>query len=298
MEFYQNLYTIHDIDKNLKHYFLNNIPKVDEEDNEILDSPLTYDECLLAINQMNNNKTPGNDGLPAEFYKTFFHIFGKDFVKTINKAMSNSTLPKTMKLGFITLICKNQNGRESLKNWRPISLLCTDYKIVSKVLANRLKSVLENLIDLDQTCSVPGRTNLDNCHLLRNLVDYAIQKETELRIINFDLEKAFDKISHQYLISVLKNFGFGQHFIKMISLLYKDVSSSVIVNGHISNSFPYQRGVRQGCCRSPLLFVLCIEPLAIKIRSDNSIRGISLPVTGELLKKISICRRYVGILDR
>ena len=202
----------------------------------------------------------------------------------INKAIFNSTLPKTMKLGFIRLICKNQNGRESLKNWRPISLLCTDYKIVSKVLANRLKSVLENLIDLDQTCSVPGRTILDNCHLLRNLVDYAIQKETELRIINFDLEKAFEKISHQYLISVLKNFGFGQHFIKMISLLYKDVSSSVIVNRHISNSFPYQRGVRRGCCLSPLLFVLCIEPLAIKIRSDNSIRGISLPITGELLK--------------
>ena len=93
MDFYQKLYTKYDIDNNLKYYFQNNIPKVNEGDKEILDSPLTYDACLLAINQMNNNKTPGNDGLPAEFYK-YFHIYGKDFVKMINKTISNSALPK------------------------------------------------------------------------------------------------------------------------------------------------------------------------------------------------------------
>ena len=112
MDFYQKLYTKYDIDNNLKYYFQNNIPKVNEGDKEILDSPLTYDACLLAINQMNNNKTRGNDSLPAEFYK-YFQIFGKDFVKMINKTISNSASPKTMKLDFITLLCKNQNGKES-----------------------------------------------------------------------------------------------------------------------------------------------------------------------------------------
>ena len=83
-------------------------------------------------------------------------------------------LPKTMRLSFITLLRKNPKGKGSFEKWRPFSLLCTDYEIISKVLANRLKLVLEDLIDLDQTCSIPGRTILDNCHLIRNLIDYAV----------------------------------------------------------------------------------------------------------------------------
>ena len=144
--------------------------------------------------------------------------------------------------------------------------------------------VLEDIVDLDQTCSVPGRTILDNCHLLRNVIDYATQKSIELRIVNFDLEKAFDKLSHVYLDMVLTKFGFGSFFSNIIKLLYKNASSSVIVNGYISEPFSYERGVRQGCCLSPLLFVLAIEPLARKIRRDGSIRGIRTPGTLEEVK--------------
>ena len=147
-------------------------------------------------------------------------------------------------------------------------------------MAIRLKLVLEDIVDLDQTCSAPGRTILDNCHLLRNVIDYATQKSIELRIVNFDLEKAFDKFSHVYLDIILTKFGFGSFFSNIIKLQYK-TASSVIVNGYISDPFPYERGVRQGCCLSPLLFVLAIEPLARKIRRDGSIRGIRTPGTLE-----------------
>ena len=143
---------------------------------------------------------------------------------------------------------------------------------------------MTSIVNVDQTCSVPGRSIIDNCHLIRNIIDYAGQKEIESILVSLDLEKAFDKISHEYLFTVLDVFGFGSDFIKWIKLLYSDVSASVIVNGHISQSFPYTRGVRQGCCLSPLLYVLAVEPLADRIRRDKSIQGIKLPVTGEEAK--------------
>ena len=99
-----------------------------------------------------------------------------------------------------------------------------------------------------------------------------------------DLEKAFDKVSHRYLYSVLHSFGFGEQFIKWIQFLNEDAIISVLVNGHLTDPFPNLRGVRQGCPLSPLLYVLTVEPLAEKIRQDEAIRGLTLPVTGEIVK--------------
>ena len=106
------------------------------------------------------------------------------------------------------------DGVADIRNWRPISLLNTDYKIISKALTFRLKSVIHNIVDIDQTCAVPGRSIIDNCHLIRNIIDYAGHKQIRTLILSLDLEKAFDKVSHGYLLSILKSFGFGPDFIQ------------------------------------------------------------------------------------
>ena len=120
---------------------------------------------------MQNNKTPGSDGLPAEFYKKFFPLFGKDFVNMINLCYLWDKLTSSQRLSLITLLCKNREFHYLLNYWRPISLLNVDYKIVSKTLSLRLRKVLPYIIHGDQTCSVIGRSITDNVHLFRNIFD-------------------------------------------------------------------------------------------------------------------------------
>ena len=282
--YYSQLYTKSQTDESLIEYFTEKLPTLSEEQKNTCETPIKYSECLEAIHQMSDYKTPGLDGLPKEFYAKFFHLFGHDYVKMINQSLTKGYLPKDMNKGLITLICKDSKNSELLNNWRPISLLGTDYKIVSKVIANRIKKILENIISNSQNSSVPNRTIFDNCHLLRNIINYAEEKEIELIILNLDIEKAFDKISHTYLYKVLEKFGFGTHLISMIKTLYNNAESSVLVNGFISDKFKYERGVRQGCSLSPLLYIIAIEPMALKIKQDNSIKGITLPITGQEIK--------------
>ena len=260
------------------------MPRLTPDRAESCDGALTVEECLKSISGMKPHKTPGSDGLPMEFYKHFFHLFGVDFVNSINNAHVEGLLTPSQRTGYITLLCKNPNQADLLTNWRPVSLLNVDYKIISKALANRLRSVLEDSIHSDQTCSIPGRSIADNLHLIRNIYDYCKYRIAPCFLTSFDQIKAFDRISHEYLFHILSRFGFNDSFITWIRLLYTDISSCVFINGFLSESFNILRSVRQGCGLSPLLYVLCIEPLAHLIRTSMNIRGLKLPGTAEEIR--------------
>ena len=165
-----------------------------------------------------------------------------------------------------------------------MSLHNIDYKILSKVLSMRLRAVIGDIVHSDQTCSIPGRSILDNVHLIRNLIEYTNDKNNGATIISLDQSKAFDRVSHEYLFKVLHTFGFGEQFISLVKLLYRDIYSKVILNGFISEQFPVERSVRQGCSLSPLLYVLCMEPFANRIRMSQMIRGLHLPGSMDDLK--------------
>ena len=282
--FYSNLFHYEPIDPNQVDSFCRNLPKLPKEEARVCEGFLTYEECWEAVQGMQNNKSPGLDGLPKEFYSKFFPLFGQVFVETVNWCSVFGELPDSQRKSVITLLCKNKENKTSLKAWRPISLLNVDYKIVSKALCNRLKKVLDNIISPDQTCSVPGRSIIDNIHLLRNVIDFADSKKIPAALLSLDQEKAFDRVSHEYMFAVLKAYGFGDSFIGWIKLLYNNVSSTVLVNGFQTDPFPITRSVRQGCSLSPLLFVLCIEPLAIALRKDDSFPGMPCPASAEVVK--------------
>ena len=182
-----------------------------------------------------------------------------------------------MKLSYITLICKNDNIPYLCKNYRPISLLNVDYKIITKILSTRLRVFLPSLIHQDQTCSVKGRSIQDNCHYLRDIMNSINEDNTQGLVLSLDQEKAFDRVDHSYLHNILKMYGFDDKFLTWIKILYKEISSSVIVNNHISDSFNITRSVRQGCPLSPLLYVLALEPVLSKIRKDPLILGCPIP---------------------
>lgn len=276
-EFYQKLYKAEQVDSSINNHFLNNLPQVTENDNVKLEGRISKNEILDVLKKMDSTKSPGSDGLSSSFYIHFFHHFGHVLEKIIQLCFENGEMTESQKLSYITLLCKDKNDSSSMKNYRPISLLNIDRKIVSKVLSNRLSIVLPKIIGISQTCSIRGRSIFDNIHLLRNIFDYVEQKQLNACFINLDQEKAFDRVSWSYLINTLKAFGFSENFIRWINILYKDIKSSVIVNNFISKPFPVSRSVRQGCSLSPLLYVLCLEPLAKKIQDNLSIKGILVP---------------------
>jgi hypothetical protein len=228
---------------------------------------------------MKNEKSPGPDGLPAEFYKRFSYLFGDAFVDMVNEVFETaSALPITMRLqSYITLLCKRPEQAWLLNNWRPISLLNVDYKIISKVLINRIRLIINRLVNVNQTSAVPGRSVLHNMSSIRDIMAYYKETNRDLYILTVDQAKAFDRVEHSFLHRVIDKFGFGTGFTRWIRLLYTDISSKVLVNRYLTDSFSVQRSVRQGCSLSPALYVLCFEVLALRLRADIIYKGIRLP---------------------
>jgi len=276
--FYRDLYTATPVDQNQINFILSHIDTVlGPEEQLLLEGPVTLAEIKRALFDMDIGKSPGSDGLPAEFYKTFFSDMGQDICDVVNTVFEQELLSPTQRNGLISLLYKNKGSRDELTNWRPISLLNVDYKIISKILATRMRQILYKIINIDQTCSVAGRSISDNAHLLRNVQSYVDQKNLGAVFLSLDQQKAFDRVNWGYLQQVLEKFGFGPNFRKWVQILYTEINSSVICNGNISQSFSLSRGVRQGCPLSPLLYILSIEPLACAIRADPNIQGVILP---------------------
>ena len=198
-DFYKDLLSEHPVDDNVNGDFLGSVPSLGSNSQLVCEGPLSYEECLKAVRQMKGNKSPGLDDLPVEFYRKFFYLFGRDFVAMINDCFVRGELPLSSRTGLITLICKDESKRSSLKYWRPISLLNVDYKVVSKSLTNRLSRVLHSVVSEDQTCSVPGRSIVDNLHLIRGVFDFVGGRNVTCGLINFDQKKAFDRVSHRYM---------------------------------------------------------------------------------------------------
>jgi hypothetical protein len=144
-------------------------------------------------------------------------------------------------------------------------------------MSNRLKSVMPKIISLEQTCCVQGRDISDTIASVRDVITLADQENIEGYVIKIDQQKAFDRVSHDYLFAVLEKFGFGSNFINWIKIFYTDIYSSVKCNGHLTRYFPIKNSVRQGCPISAMLYVLAAEPLCQAIKTNHNIVGIHIP---------------------
>ena len=152
--------------------------KISDNQNQTRTKEIETSEIKLAIQNMENDKSPGIDGIPVKFYKKFYEILKKDLQDTFNNVLFNLEItPKTWNQAIITLIPKQTENLHYLKYWRPMSLLCTDYKILTKILANRLKQIMPEVISLEQNCSIPQRTIFNNLFLIRDLIKYTTEKK-------------------------------------------------------------------------------------------------------------------------
>lgn len=274
--FYKSLYSsesIAELDTN--DVFFQDLPQVSKEANAKLCRGLSLGELYEALNGMESGKAPGIDGLPVDFYKSFWTELGRDLLSVLNESLAEGLLPLSCRRAVLTLLPK-KGDLTDIKNWRPVSLLCSDYKLLSKVLAIRLAKVVNQVIHPDQSYCIPDRSIFDNISIVRDIFDVSRLLNLECALVSLDQEKAFDRVEHKYLWKCLAAFGFCQKFIKQVMVLYSEVESVLKVNGGLCNPFKVGRGVRQGCSLSGMLYSLAIEPLLQQIRLK--LDGLHIPM--------------------
>ncbi len=254
----------------------NNIKTLSNEEKEFCEMPITKSEILKSLKQLHNSKTPGSDGLPADFYKFFWTDIQDLVTDSILYALKTGELSIEQKRGIITLIPKKNKDRLHFKNWRPISLLNTDYKLIAKTLASRLKEVLPSIIDNDQTGYLKDRYIGENIRILEDIIFFTKKNCLPGILLSIDFEKAFNSLNWSFLFKTLERANFGKVFISYIKTLYNDTQTVTSNNGNLCEFFQLQRGVRQGCPMSAYLFIVAIEILTTKLSLDKNIKGIKI----------------------
>ena len=252
--FYTHLYSEDEIDKESVDEVLSHLTaRLSGDNKDFCDQPLTKEELTSALKGLSRGKSPGNDGLSVEFYYHFWKELSGVFVDVCRGIFDAKSLTRSMRTGIISLIFERRGDREKLKNWRPITLLNVDYKILSRCMANRLKVVIESIISPFQSCCIPGRDIADTIASIRDVISYVQDDNLDLFILKLDQEKAFDRVSHPFLFEVLKHFGFGDNFITWIKAFYFYIRSAVKVNGFVTPFLKFlnlsDRGARfPPCC--------------------------------------------------
>ena len=241
-----------------------------------LEGILTLQEISLTLRNMKNDKSPGLSGFAADFFKVFWNKLGTFVLRSLNYGYIRGELSTTQKKGIITCIPKEHKPKIFLKNWRPLTLLDTVYKIASGAIANRIKSVLDDLIGRDQTGFIKGRSLVENIRVIYDMMKFTDEHQIPGLLLFIDFEKAFDSLSWNFLYKALQHLNFGESVRQWVKIFYNDISSAVIQSGHLSSFFNIQRGCRQGDPLSPYLFVICAEFLATKIKKNDNIKGITV----------------------
>ncbi|OJT09202.1 LINE-1 retrotransposable element ORF2 protein [Trametes pubescens] len=257
---------------------------------------LSREDVESAVCGAARNKAPGLDGLPSEVWKEYNRWQVADakrgaptldmmaaLTAVFNDIEEHGVITQSsFTEGWICPIYKLKKDMREIVNYRPITLLNSDYKLMTRALASKLAVHAPSIIHPDQAGFVPGRRIFDHIQMNKLIIEYAEAEEINGAIVALDQEKAYDCIDHYYLWKALEHANFPRNFIETIKTLYSNAVSCVMINGVRSATFRIWRGVRQGDPMSCLLFAVAIEPLACALRS-STLRGILIPGDTERL---------------
>ena len=250
------------------------LPSIGTTMNKKLISPITQEEIDEAISNLNSNKSPGTDGFPPEWYKVMREHLLPLLGKCFNYTLKESYLPPSWNEAFISVIPKEGKDKLECGNYRPISVLNTDYKIYASILTKRMEEALTFLVDEDQSGFLKTRQTQDNIRRALHVIEQINSDQSSAIVISLDARAAFDSVDWSFLYLVMHRFGFCEGFIQRIQALYSSPTARIKINGSLSDPIALERGCRQGCPASPGLFNLFIEPLAQAIREDVRLKGI------------------------
>ncbi|XP_074266637.1 uncharacterized protein LOC141589915 [Silene latifolia] len=224
-------------------------------------------EVFEALQQMHPLKAPGSDGMNALFYQTYWHIVGPSVTRLVLRILNGSESPAIINSTHIVLIPKKK-APDKFTDYRPISLCNVLYKLVAKVLANRLKQFLGSLVSENQSAFTPGRLISDNILIAFEMFHYMKNARSGggHMALKLDMAKAYDRVEWVFLEKVLLSMGFDGNWVGNVMRCVRIVSYEVLINGSPSEAFVPSRGLRQGDPLSPYLFILCAEVLSSMIR--------------------------------
>jgi hypothetical protein len=265
--------------------------KVTDAMNQKLLEPFTVEEISAALNQMPPLKAPGPDGFSACFYQTNWATIHPEVCDAILHFLNTGEMEDSINTTHIALIPKNLSPG-SVLDYRPISLCNVIYKLISKVLANRLKVVLPDIISPTQSAFILGRLITDNI-----LVAYETMHSMQSRMwsktgfmgFKLDMSKAYDRVEWIFLEAVMDRLGFEAKWVNLVMKCIRTVTYVVLVNGKPVGNIRPSRGIRQGDPISPFLFLLCAEALSAllsKAERTGAITGVPTSFKGPRLNHL------------
>jgi hypothetical protein len=245
--------------------------KVDDHMNEHLTQPYSNDEIKTALFQMGPTKAPGPDGFPALFYQTHWDLIHVEICDAVRSFLSGDDIPDGF-CDFVIVLIPKVSRAKHLSKFRPISLCNVLYKLASKVLANRLKTVLPDIISEFQSAFVPGRLITDSVLIAYECL-HTVRKQrnkSPFFALKVDMMKAYDRIEWEYLHGCLTKLGFSTDWINSVMRCVTNARYAVKVNGELTSPVVPSRGIRQGDPISQYLFLLCTEGLSCSLQKRKA----------------------------
>ncbi|CAI5479828.1 unnamed protein product [Closterium sp. Yama58-4] len=256
-----------------------------EEDAAGLDADWSEEEVKAAFAALAKNKSPGSDGLPKEFFEVNWDLLGRSFMALVRDFTATGAVPGKVK-EVVTILLHKKGDKDQLSNYRPITLLSFAYKILAKVIADRVKKVLHRVISPEQYGFIPGRRLTDGVALVADIIDAAKNGEEDWYLLLVDFQKAFDSVSRDFVFHVLHRMGFPPRMVTWIRGLHAGTTTKMLVNGWLGAGIEVVSGVRQECPLAPYLFLCAVEPLVQMVESKR----LGLDVAGQRLS-------YMGYAD-
>ncbi|GLU06807.1 hypothetical protein SLE2022_238000 [Rubroshorea leprosula] len=256
--------------------------QISEEKREWLERPFSVEEIEEGLRSCDGSKAPGPDGYNFNFLKFAWQCIKEDFINFFSEFHRNGKLVRGLNSSFIALIPKKVNAVE-LKDYRPISLIGCVYKLLAKVLANRLKSVISEIVSDTQSAFVGGRQLVDSVLVLNEVVDEVKKRKKPAFVFKADFEKAYDCVDWSFLDWMMEKCGFGTKWRGWITECLSTARISILVNGSPTREVEVGKGLRQGDPLSPFLFLLIAEGLQGLIKravTEGMLQGIEIGKQG------------------
>ena len=286
--------------------FLRDLHTLSQEDAERLERPFSLFELQAAVESAAAAKSPGLDGLSYEFYKAALPLVGPALLDGLNSMLEDGRLAPSMRKGLVRLLPKVA-ATPAAHQLRPITLLCTDYKLLTKMIVARLLPLLPSVVSSGQLCSIAGRSIFEGPATVLSTAAFLESRRRPGFLLSLDFFHAYDRVSMVWMDRVLDAMGFGVVFRSWVATLHRDAAAAFLLH-RVSRPLAVNFSIRQGDPLSGLLFILYVEPFLKQLEAQ--LRGIAVAggreidfsymddveILGDDLRDISrtdrICRRF------